>query len=48
MIKQIGSEGMVFFIFSAADSHWPELYKLITTNKNNEDDDSMRNRIKIY
>ncbi|CAG8802972.1 2782_t:CDS:2, partial [Cetraspora pellucida] len=29
MIKQIGSQGLVFFTFSAADLHWPELHKLI-------------------
>ncbi len=32
MIKQIGSQGLVFFIFSAADLHWPELYKLISSS----------------
>ena len=36
MIKQIGHQGMIFFTFSAADLHWPELYKLMpdsgTTN----------------
>src|SRR3954468_16560092 len=26
MIKQIGSQGLVFFTFSAADLHWPELH----------------------
>jgi len=29
MIKQIGHEGLIFFTFSAADLHWPELHKLI-------------------
>jgi hypothetical protein len=25
MIRQLGSQGMVFFTFSVADLHWPEL-----------------------
>lgn len=29
MIKQIGHQGMIFFTFSAADLHWPELHKLM-------------------
>ncbi len=29
MIKQLGSQGMIFFTFSAADLHWPELHKLM-------------------
>jgi hypothetical protein len=29
MIKQIGSQGLVFFTFSAADFHWPELHKIM-------------------
>ena len=29
MIKQLGSRGMIFFTFSAADLHWPEFHKLI-------------------
>ena len=36
MIKQIGSQGLIFFIFSAADLHWPELHKLIPSNGNFE------------
>jgi len=32
MIKQIGSQGLVFFTFSAADLHWPELHKLILSS----------------
>lgn len=31
MIRQIGSEGMVFFTFSAADLHWPELCHTMRT-----------------
>jgi ATP-dependent DNA helicase PIF1 len=29
MVKQLGSQGMIFFTFSAADLHWPELHKLM-------------------
>ena len=29
MIKQIGHQGLIFFTFSAADFHWPELHKLM-------------------
>ena len=29
MIKQLGSQGMIFFTFSVADLHWPELHKLM-------------------
>lgn len=34
MIKQIGPQGLIFFTFSAADLHWPELHKLMSYNKN--------------
>src|SRR5688572_5226936 len=27
IIKQIDSQGLIFFTFSAADLHWPELHK---------------------
>jgi len=37
MIKQIGHQGLVFFTFSAADFHWPELHKLMP------DDGTIRN-----
>src|SRR5277367_2195207 len=29
MIKQIGHQGLIFFTFSAADFHWPELHQLM-------------------
>src|SRR2546421_9736259 len=29
MIRQLGSQGMVFFTFSAADLHWPDLHNLM-------------------
>ena len=32
MIKQLGSDGLIFFTFSSADLHWPELHKLIPDN----------------
>ncbi len=32
MIKQIGTQGLIFFTFSAADLHWPELHELIPSN----------------
>ena len=32
MIKQIGSQGLVFFTFSAADLHWPDLHKLMPSS----------------
>lgn len=34
MIKQIGSKGMLFFTFSAADTHWPDLHDLIPNGEN--------------
>src|SRR5262249_41423735 len=46
MIKQLGTDGMVFFTFSAADLQWPELHKLIQTDANIEESDFMRNRMK--
>jgi hypothetical protein len=33
-IKQIGHQGLVFFTFSAADLHWPELHKLMPDEGN--------------
>ena len=29
MIKQLGTCGMIFFTFNAADFHWPDLHNLI-------------------
>ena len=34
MIRQLGSQGMVFFTFSVADLHWPEFHKLISYGEN--------------
>ncbi|GBC05301.1 hypothetical protein RclHR1_06170005 [Rhizophagus clarus] len=36
MIKQIRPQGLIFFTFSAADLHWPELHKLMLPNDNSE------------
>ncbi len=36
MIKQIGSQGLVFFTFSAADLHWLELHKLMPSDANHQ------------
>src|SRR2546421_106808 len=36
MIKQIGTRGLVFFTFSAADTHWPELHNLMPSRENSE------------
>src|SRR3954469_20790644 len=33
MIKQIGHQGLLFFTFSAADLHWPELHKLMPVDE---------------
>ena len=46
MIRQIGSQGMVFFTFSAADLHWPELHDLMQDGSRNvyTDQDSSKNR----
>ena len=32
IIKQIGHQGLIFFTFSTADFHWPELHKLMPDN----------------
>ena len=34
IIKQIRSKGMVFFIFSTADTHWPELHNFMHNGEN--------------
>ena len=34
MVKQLGSQGLIFFTFSAADLHWPELHRLMSPNEN--------------
>ena len=44
IIKQIGHQGLIFFTFSAADLHWPELHKLMANNDQVEEDDSAKQR----
>ncbi len=34
MIRQLGSQGMIFFTFSAADLHWSDLHNLIPYEEN--------------
>ena len=41
MIKQIGSRGLVFFTFSAADLHWPELHDLMPSTENSTEETEM-------
>jgi len=38
LIKQIGHQGLIFFTFSAADLHWPDLHKLILRCTNEVDE----------
>src|SRR5439155_23552936 len=38
MIKQIGHQGLIFFTFSAADLHWPDLHKLMSRCTNEVDE----------
>ena len=38
MIKQIGYQGLLFFTFSAADLHWPELHKLMPEDRYSDDE----------
>ncbi|CAG8536702.1 15388_t:CDS:2 [Cetraspora pellucida] len=37
MIKQVGADGLIFFTFSAADLHWPDLHNLMPNTSNNID-----------
>src|SRR5437764_15473147 len=39
MIKQLEAQGMIFFTFSAADLHWPDLHKLMTHGENSGSDE---------
>ena len=34
MVKQIRSQGMIFFTFSTAEMHWPDLYNLMPNREN--------------
>ncbi|CAG8720808.1 17501_t:CDS:1 [Cetraspora pellucida] len=42
MIKQLGSQGLIFFTFSAADLHWPELHELMPHSENQISSSSQR------
>ena len=46
MIRQIGTQEIVFFTFSAADLHWPELHDLMQDASRNvfTDQESSNNR----
>ncbi len=46
MIKQIDSQGMVFFTFNAADLHWPELHKLMPHGENRIEGESEQDAAK--
>ena len=41
-IKQIGHQGLIFFTFSVADLHWPELHKLMLDEENSGDSANKR------
>jgi len=43
MIKQIGHQGLIFFTFSAANFHWPELHQLMLDD--GEESDSGKQRM---
>jgi hypothetical protein len=38
MIRQIGHNGLLFFTFSVADFHWPELHELMPASNPEERD----------
>lgn len=38
LIKQIGHQGLIFFTFSVADLHWPDLHKLMPRSTNEVDE----------
>jgi hypothetical protein len=44
MVKQMGHQGLIFFTFSAADFHWPELHQLMPDD--GEDSDFAKRRMK--
>ena len=46
MIKQLGLQGMVFFTFSVADLHWPELHKLMPHGENQIEGESEQDTAK--
>ena len=44
LIKQIGHQGLVFFTFSAADFHWPELHNLMPGEKDGDEAETAKQR----
>ena len=44
MIKQVGSEGMIFFTFSLANLHWPKLHDLMPIDKVSETESNIRQK----
>ena len=44
LIKQIGHQGLLFFTFSAADFHWPELHNLMPDGDNVGDEAELAKR----
>ncbi len=46
LIKQIGSQGIVFFTFSAADMHWPDLHNLMPNIENSADTETVQEAVR--
>ena len=46
MIKQLGSQGMVFFTFSAADMHWLDLHNLMPSGENSVEAESSQDAVR--
>ena len=44
MIKQIDSQGLIFFTFSAADLHWPKLHNLMPSSGNHAEGETVARR----
>jgi len=42
MVKQIGSQEMIFFMFSAADMHWPDLHNLMPNGENPVEEETVQ------
>src|SRR6266540_4837292 len=46
LIKQIGSQEMVFFTFSAADMYWPDLHNLMPNIENSADTENIQEAVR--
>ncbi len=46
LIKQIGSQGMVFFTFNAADMHWPDLHNFMPNIENSADTETVQEAVR--